>query len=72
MKRSFWFHYNKPESRKVGRPQITIHYMGSCHIVENLKCNVSVTGRVRKTQPFWVICGKTSTIDIVDGIATIS
>jgi len=72
MKRSFWFHYNKPESRKVGKPQITVHYMGACHIVDNLKCNVPIAGKLRKTQPFWVIAGKTSSIEFEDGLATIN
>lgn len=71
MKRSFWFHYNKPESRKVGKPQITVHFNNACHIVDNISCEVPLTGRIRKTQPHWVMAGKSSSITIKDGIATI-
>lgn len=70
--RAFWFHYNKPASKTVGKPQITIHYKNECIIVDNLICNVPTLGRLRKTQPHWVVAGKTRGIDIKDGIATIS
>lgn len=71
MKRSFWFHYNKPASRAANKPQITVHYQGQCLVVDNIVCNVPTAGRLRKTQPFWVIAGKTKDIQIENGIATI-
>lgn len=70
--RSFWFHYNKPESRKTGKTQITIHYMDACHIVDNLECSVPIKGRLRKSQPFWVIAGKANSITMKDGVAHIN
>ncbi len=71
-KRSFWFHYNKPESRKLAKPQITIHFCGVCHIVDNIICNTPTQGRIRKTQPYWVMAGKTSTLTIDCGVAIIN
>lgn len=70
--KSFWFHYNKPASRKAGKPQITVHYNSTCHIVNNVVCNVKTVGRLRNTQPHWVIAGKTKELKIENGIATIN
>jgi len=71
-KKSFWFHYNKPESRKLGKPQITVHFAGVCHIVDNIICDAPTVGRIRKTQPHWVMAGKTDTLRIDCGVATIN
>lgn len=71
-KKAFWFHYNKPESRKVGKPQITVHYNSACHVVDNISCEVPLKGRLRKTQPFWVMAGKANLIQIENGIAIIN
>ena len=54
----FWFHYNKPVSLKNGKPQITIHHNNTCHIVDNIVCNVPTYGHLRKEQPRFVIKGK--------------
>ena len=71
MKRAFWFHYNKPASQQKKKPQITIHYKGACHIVDNLECDVPTKGRLRNQQPRWVVAGKCENIEFVDGIAKI-
>ena len=55
--RVFWFHYNKPESRKQGRNVLTVHYAGQCHLVHDIACSVPVSTRHRKTQPHCVIAG---------------
>ncbi len=70
--RSFWFHYNKPASSSAQKPQITLHYKGACLVIDNIVVNVKTQGRIRKTQPRWVIAGKTKEIIIKDGIATIN
>jgi mannose-6-phosphate isomerase-like protein (cupin superfamily) len=56
--KAFWFHYNKPESRKHGKNILTVHYEGKCHIVEDIKCNVPTETRHRNTQPYCVLAGK--------------
>jgi hypothetical protein len=53
----FFFHYNKPASKKAGKPRITVHLQGKCHLVENLDVHVPTYGRIRKTQPFFVMAG---------------
>ncbi len=70
--KSFWFHYNKPASSQAKKPQITIHYDKQCHIVDNVICEVPTAGRIRNSQPRWVVAGKTKGITIKDGVATIS
>mgnify|MGYP003643430304 CR=1 FL=1 len=71
-KRVFWFHYNKPASQKAGKPQITVHYKGTCHIVDNIDCFCSTYGVIRKSQPFFVMKGFCWGINIVGSVATIS
>lgn len=61
---AFWFHYNKPESRKKGYPQLTVHCRGVCHVVRHVECRVPVRTRERKAQPHVVVAGR--------GIVTIS
>ncbi len=70
-KRVFWFHYNKPRSSSVGKPQITIHYKKQCLIVDNLICNVSTAGHLKNSQPRFVVKGKCSNIIIKNNIAYI-
>ena len=53
----FWFHYNKPASRKQGRPVMTVHSQGICHMVHHIECKVPVETRIRKTQPHVVLAG---------------
>lgn len=68
----FFFHYNKPESKKQQKPVISLHYNKTCFLVENLVVNVPTHGRIRSTQPFFVMAGKAKEILIKDNIAYIS
>jgi hypothetical protein len=70
--RTFFFHYNKPASLKTGKQQITVHYKGCCHIVDNIECEVPTKGRLRKTQPRFVIAGKCSNFIIQNNIGIIT
>lgn len=72
VKRSFFFHYNKPASQKVKKPQVTIHYNKTCYIVDNIECNVKTHGRIRNVQPKFVMCGKCEKFEIVDGVGVLS
>lgn len=69
--RNFFFHYNKPLSRKAQKPILSIHYNKKCLFVENIICKVPTKGKIRKTQPYFVLCGKTKEILIKDKIAYI-
>jgi hypothetical protein len=69
--RAFFLHMNKPASQKAGRPVISLHFRGKCHLVDNIVCNVPTSGRTRKTQPLFVMAGKASSVRIENGIAYI-
>lgn len=56
--RAFTLHYNKPASAQAREPRISVHVAGACHIVSNVICSVPTWGRIRKTQPRWVLAGK--------------
>ncbi len=58
MKKSFFFHYNKPASQRAKKPQISVHYDKTCYIVDNIECHVPTEGRIRKRQPYFVMVGK--------------
>lgn len=67
--RAFFFHFNKPRSKALGKPQVSLHFDGSCHIVDNVVCVVPVKGKVRPTQPVFVITGKTEWIQTINNVA---
>ena len=67
----FWFHYNKPASLSNKKPQISVHYDGVCHILDNLVCKVPTTGCIRKRQPYFIMKGKCEKFKIKNGIAII-
>lgn len=67
---AFWFHFNKPETRKRGRPVMTVHYKSQCLMVESIDCAVPVKTRVRKQQPRMVVAG-VGDVTVVNGEAVI-
>lgn len=68
----FFFHYNKPESKKRGIPTITLHNKGKCLLINNVICNVPTYGKIRKQQPRFVIAGDAKNIRIINKIAHIT
>ncbi len=70
--RVFWYHYNKPASRKANKPQITIHYGGACYIVDNVVCEPRTYGKINKKQPFFVMKGACKRFEIKNNVAYIS
>ena len=68
---AFFFHYNKPASQAAGRPQISVHYRGQCYVVDEVACYVTTKSRVRRTQPHFVMAGRTQGICFDDNRAVI-
>ncbi len=64
----FFYHYNKPLSKARGKPQISVHWKGACHFVDNVVINVPTWGRINKRQPYFVIVGDATNFDIEKGI----
>lgn len=69
----FFFHYNKPASKKAGKPQVSVHYKGVCMIgdAEKLVCNAVTSGKINKKQPHFVMIGESPKVENVDGAITI-
>lgn len=61
---AFFFHYNKPESRKRKRNVLTLHAQGACHLVYAIECFRPIGTRNRKTQPRCVMSGTAWNIEI--------
>lgn len=70
--RSFFFHYNKPESQRRGKVTVSVHYKGACHLVDSVVCNVPTQGKSRSRQPRFVMTGKASDLQIKDGVAVLN
>ena len=64
--RRFFFHYNKPESRKQGRNVLTVHWKNSCIPVNNIKVNVPTESHKQKQQPHCVIRGFAESVEILE------
>ena len=68
----FWFHYNKPESRKTGKPVMTVHYRDRCIMTNSIECNVATETHHRKRQPHIVIRGWAGSVGFMsDGLIVI-
>lgn len=71
MKYAFFYHYNKPASKKCGIPMISLHYRDRCLLVKNIVINVPTRGRINKRQPHFVVTGRAESVSIRDDIAYI-
>ncbi len=69
---AFFFHYNKPETVRRGKVTITLHYRGTCYMVDNVHCLVPCEGRIRKSAPRFVMAGKAACMNLEEGVATLS
>lgn len=69
---SFFYHYNKPESKRTGTEKISLHFQGKCHIVNNVDIRVPTYGKKRKEQPNFVVAGQANDIKIRNKIAYIT
>lgn len=69
--KSFYFHFNKPQTQRQGKVQISVHYDGVCYIVDNVVCSVPTKGSIRRRQPRFVMTGKCTELEICGGIAII-
>lgn len=64
--KSFFFHYNKPASKKAGFPKMSIHHDKTCHIVDHVQCHVSCATNHRKRQPHCVMKGYCTSVRIFE------
>ena len=64
--RRFFFHYNKPESRRQGRNVLTVHWKNACLPVNHLKINVPIESHTQKAQPHCVMRGFANSVEIIE------
>ena len=62
----FFFHYNKPESRRQGRNVLTVHWKNSCIPVNHLKIDVPIESHTQKSQPHCVMRGFAKSVEILE------
>lgn len=63
--RVFSFHYNKRVR------QMSVHWHGKCHIVNNIECRVPCTSKWNKRQPNVVMRGYARNFTVIaDGFVT--
>lgn len=70
--KSFFFHYNKPQSKKLDKPIISLHFNNKCHLVSGMTVNVPTKAMFHKQQPRFTINGKYNKIKIKNGFAEIN
>lgn len=68
----FYFHYHKALSKKLGKPQLSLHFKKQCHFVDKIYCGVKTYSHNNKCQPHVVIKGDAREIEILDGCASIN
>ncbi len=72
--RVFWFHYNKPASRKAGRNILTVHFADQCHLVHDVVLNsMNLRSATRSAQPRCILRGVVAPdkFQIIDNVAYI-
>ena len=65
----FSFSYNKGESNRNGKPQISLFFRNELHIVDNIFCDVYTYSEIKKMQ--FTLNGVCKLIEIIDKIAYI-
>ena len=60
----FFFHFNKPESKKQGRNVLTVHWKNKCVPVNEVVCLVPIETHARSSQPHCVVRGWCETVTI--------
>lgn len=53
----YFYHYNKPLSKRLGKTMWSVHFRGKCSMVENIACFTQAFSKTNKTQPFAVMQG---------------
>ena len=48
---------------------MSVHYRNQCHVVDNVVCSVPTQGKINRAQPRFVMTGRASELEIVDGVA---
>lgn len=61
----FFYHYYRQKKK------MSVHFKGSCIVVNNIKCEVPCETKYNKRQPYLVMQGFASSVEIKNNIAVI-
>lgn len=53
----FYYHLNKPETKRVGHPIWTLHWRGKCHMLDYIISFVPTETKANRRQPWAVVRG---------------
>lgn len=53
----FFYHYNKPLSKQLGKVIWSVHFRERCYMVESIACFRNAFSKVNKRQPHAVMQG---------------
>ena len=67
-KYSFFYHFNKPATQRSGVVTMSVHVNKTCHLVQGIVCEVPASSKISARQPRFVMRGKCSTFEVIDGI----
>lgn len=69
----FFYHYNKPLSKQLGKPMWSVHFKNECKMVEKINCFSPAESKANKRQPYAVMQGFTTAVmvDNKNKVATI-
>lgn len=70
--KTFYFHFNKPQTQISNKTIWSLHFDNKCHYVEQIISKVPSKTRSRKYQPKAIVSGSYNNITIKDGVATIT
>jgi hypothetical protein len=61
----FFFHYNKPESKRRGKVIWSLHYNKTCYLVEHIDCKVPIETKVNNRQPYAIVRGWSNDVQLM-------
>ena len=64
--RRFFYHYNKPASKKSDRNIMTLHWKDKCHPVNGIICNVPTESHDQKRQPHCIVRGFAKNVQFIE------
>lgn len=67
----FFLHYNKIVSKQRGEHYWSVHFRKKCHFVKDIQCTVPTESKTNYTQPYVVMRGFASKVEIKNDKAII-
>lgn len=62
----FFLHYNKPLSKQKGEHIWSVHFRNKCYFTPHIDCTVATESKTNSRQPFVVMRGMATEIEILE------